>query len=111
MNNRPQTQMMECNTVLDNIHRPAFYLKRKREKFAPHWKHITSPRRAQKVNAIYRFLTTVYDTTVTILDIVHRHVFHLNHARVMFVPHWKHITALLRTQPVKAICRFVTMVY
>jgi hypothetical protein len=27
---------------------------------APHMKHITSPLRAQKVNAIYRFVTTVH---------------------------------------------------
>jgi hypothetical protein len=28
----------------------------------------------------------------------------------MFVPHWKHITFLLRTQQVNAILRFVTTV-
>jgi hypothetical protein len=34
--------------------------------------------RAQQVNAIYRFVTTVYiDVTITILDIIHRPVFYL----------------------------------
>jgi hypothetical protein len=48
-------------TNLDIIHRPIFYLKLNSIGFSvPHRKHITSPLRAQKVNAIYRFVMTVY---------------------------------------------------
>jgi hypothetical protein len=42
-------------------------------------KRITSPLRAQQVNAIYRFVTMVYDITITILDIIHRSGFYLEH--------------------------------
>jgi hypothetical protein len=38
----------------------------------PHRKHITSPLRAQQVNAIYRFVTMAINITITILDIIHR---------------------------------------
>jgi hypothetical protein len=48
-------------TVLDIIHRPVFYLKLNSIcLFVPHRKHITSPLRAQQVNAMYRFVTMVY---------------------------------------------------
>jgi hypothetical protein len=60
-------------TILDIIHRPVSYLKHdvscrclkqrnvnKIYSFVPHWKHITSPLRAQQVNAIYMFVTMVY---------------------------------------------------
>jgi hypothetical protein len=45
--------------------------------FVPHRKHITSPLRAQQVNAIYRFVTMVINITVTVLDIIHRPFFYL----------------------------------
>jgi hypothetical protein len=48
-------------TILDTIHRPAFYLKLISLGLSvPHRKHITSPLRAQQVNAIYAFVTMVY---------------------------------------------------
>jgi hypothetical protein len=43
-------------TILDIIHRPVFYLKLN----VPHRNHITSPLRAQQVNALYRFVTLAY---------------------------------------------------
>jgi hypothetical protein len=48
----------------------------------PHRKHITSPLRAQQVNAIYMFMTIYINVTITILDIIHRPGFHFKH-RVM----------------------------
>jgi hypothetical protein len=46
---------------MDIIHRPVFYLKLNSMGLSvPHRKHITSPLRAQQVNAIYRFVTMVY---------------------------------------------------
>jgi hypothetical protein len=42
----------------------------------PHRKHMTSPLRAQQVNAIYRILTAVFIAT---LDIIHRPVFCSKH--------------------------------
>jgi hypothetical protein len=48
-------------TILDIIHRPIFYLKLNSTGLSvPNRKHITSPLRAQQVNVIYRFVTTVY---------------------------------------------------
>jgi hypothetical protein len=53
-------------TILDIIHRPVFYLKLNSTQLncldlsVPHRKHITSPLRAQQVNAVYRFVTMVY---------------------------------------------------
>jgi hypothetical protein len=48
-------------TVLGIIHRPVFYLILSPIGLSiPHRKHITSPLRAQQVNAIYRFVTMVY---------------------------------------------------
>jgi hypothetical protein len=50
-------------TILNIIHRPAFYLKLNSTLYVcPYFsrKHITSPLRAQQVNAIYRFVTMVY---------------------------------------------------
>jgi hypothetical protein len=58
-------------TVLNIIHSPAFYLKQW-IMFVYHRKHITSPRRAQPVNAIYRFMTTDTIITIAILDTVYR---------------------------------------
>jgi hypothetical protein len=47
--------------MLDIIHRSVFYLKLSSIVLSlPHRKHITSPLRAQQVNAIYRFVTMVY---------------------------------------------------
>jgi hypothetical protein len=47
-------------TILDIIHRPVFCSKLNSIGLSvPHRKHITSPRRAQQVNAIYRFVTLV----------------------------------------------------
>jgi hypothetical protein len=45
---------------MDIMHDAVFYLKHTRVIFVPHRKHITSPLRAQQVNAIYRLVTTVY---------------------------------------------------
>jgi hypothetical protein len=46
--------------ILAIIHRPVFYLKLNSICLSvPHRKHITSPLRAQQVNAIYRFVTIV----------------------------------------------------
>jgi hypothetical protein len=42
-------------TILDINHRPVFI-----GLSVPHRKHITSPLRAQQVNATYRFVTMVY---------------------------------------------------
>jgi hypothetical protein len=56
-------------------------------------------------------MTTVYNLTATVLDVIHRLVFYLKHTTVMFVPHRKHITSLLRAQQLNAIYRFVTTVY
>jgi hypothetical protein len=50
-------------TILDIIHRPVFYLKLNwtlKGLSVPHRKHVTSPLRAQQVNAVYRFVTMVY---------------------------------------------------
>jgi hypothetical protein len=48
-------------TILDIVHHPVFYLKHISIGFSvPHRKHITSPLRAQQVNAIYKFVTMVY---------------------------------------------------
>jgi hypothetical protein len=46
--------------ILDIIHRPVPYLKHMMDNAVPHRKHVTSPLRAQQVNAIHRFLTMVY---------------------------------------------------
>jgi hypothetical protein len=49
-------------TILDIIHRLAFFFKTQLNSIGfsvPHRKHITSPLRAQEVNATYRFVTTV----------------------------------------------------
>jgi hypothetical protein len=45
--------------------------------FVPHRKLIISLLRVQQVNAVYTFVTMVYEYT-TILDIIHRPVFILN---------------------------------
>jgi hypothetical protein len=46
---------------VDIIHPPVFYLKLNTVGFSvPYSKRITSPLRAQQVNAIYRFVTIVY---------------------------------------------------
>jgi hypothetical protein len=45
----------------------------------PHSKYITSPLRAQHMNAIYSSVTMVYYYNYTILDIFHRSVFYLKH--------------------------------
>jgi hypothetical protein len=46
---------------MDIIHRPVFHLKLDSISLSvPHSKHITSPLRAQQVNAIYKFMTMVY---------------------------------------------------
>jgi hypothetical protein len=56
--------------------RPVSHLKLKSIGLSVHHrKHITSPLRAQQVNVIYRFVTTVFNITITILDIIHRPVF------------------------------------
>jgi hypothetical protein len=48
-------------TILDIIHHPVSYLKLNSIGLSvPHRKHITSPLRAQQVNAIYMFVTMVY---------------------------------------------------
>jgi hypothetical protein len=47
-------------TILHIIHRPVFYSKLNSIGLSvSHRKHITSPRRAQQVNDIYRFVTLV----------------------------------------------------
>jgi hypothetical protein len=46
--------------------------------FAPHRKHITSPPRAQQVNAICRFWRCYINITITVLDIIQCPVFCLN---------------------------------
>jgi hypothetical protein len=78
----------------------------------PHRKHITSPLRAQQVNAIYRFVLMVYN---------YHNSGHYPSSCLSFqtrlnsigfsVPHRKHITSPLRAQQVNAIYRFVLMVY
>jgi hypothetical protein len=79
----------------------------------PHRKHVTSPLRAQQVNAIYRFVTMYINITITLLDIIHRPVFYLIQLNSigLSVPHRKHVTSPLQAQQVNAIYRFVTMVY
>jgi hypothetical protein len=47
--------------------------------FVPHRKHITSPLRAQRANAICMFVTMYINITITILDIILRPVFYLKH--------------------------------
>jgi hypothetical protein len=48
-------------TILDIIHHVVFHLKLNSIGLTvPHRKHITSPLRAQQVNAIYRFVAVVY---------------------------------------------------
>jgi hypothetical protein len=43
------------------MHRPVFYLKLYSIGLSvPHRKHVTSPLQAQEVNAVFRFVTTVY---------------------------------------------------
>jgi hypothetical protein len=52
------------------------------------------------------------NVTNTILDIIHRPVFHLKlNSTGLFVPCRKHITSPLRAQQVNVIYRSVTMVY
>jgi hypothetical protein len=77
----------------------------------PHRKHITSPLRAQQVNAIGRFVTTVYQynyynfghhTSSCLLFKTQ-----LNPIGMCFL----HITSPLQAQQVNAVCRFVTTVY
>jgi hypothetical protein len=73
-----------------------------------------SPLRAQQVKAIYRFVTMVYYYN-------YHNSGHYPSSCLLFktqinsiglpVPHRKHIMSLLRAQQVKAIYRFVTMVY
>jgi uncharacterized membrane protein len=100
-------------TILDIIHRPVFYLKLNSTLLclsAPHRKHITSPLRAQQVNAICRFVRWYINITITILNIIHRPVFYLKLNSTLLclsAPHRKHITSPLRVQQVNAICRFV----
>jgi hypothetical protein len=45
--------------------------------FVPHRKHITSPLRAQQVNAIYSFLRTYINITIAIAVITHRTVLYV----------------------------------
>jgi hypothetical protein len=62
--NKINIKYFYSSTVLDIIHRPVFYLKLNTIGLSvPHMEHITSPLRAQQVNAIYRFVTTVYQHT------------------------------------------------
>jgi hypothetical protein len=46
--------------ILDFIHCLACYLNTRWIILVPHRRHITSPLQAQQVNAIYRFVTMVY---------------------------------------------------
>jgi hypothetical protein len=80
----------------------------------PHRKHNISPLRAQQVNAIYRFVTMVYQYN-------YHNSGHYPSSCLLFktklsstglsVPHRKHITSPLQTKQVNAIYRFAIMVY
>jgi hypothetical protein len=83
----------------------------------PHRKHITSPLRAQQVNAIYRFVTYI-NITIIILDIIHRPAFYLKHDVSCRCLKQKNINKIYRfvrtsqeTQQVNATYRFVSIVY
>jgi hypothetical protein len=80
----------------------------------PHRKSITSPLLAQQVNAIYRFVTMVYEYNY------HNSGYYPSSCLLfktqlnsigLSVPHREHITSPLRAQQVNAIYRFVTTVY
>jgi hypothetical protein len=46
----------------------------------PHRKHVTSPLRAQQVNAVFRFKVMIYmNINITVLGIIHRRVIYLKH--------------------------------
>jgi hypothetical protein len=50
--------------------------------------------------------------TITVLDIIHRHIFHLKLNSIgLSVPHREDIKSSLRAQQVNAIYTFVTMIY
>jgi hypothetical protein len=80
----------------------------------PHRINITSPLRAQQVNAIYRFVTIVYLYN-------YHNSGHYSSSCLLFetqlisaglsVPHRKDITPPLPTQQVNAIYMFVTIAY
>jgi hypothetical protein len=99
------------------IHRPVFYLKLNSIGLPVlHRRHITAPIRAQKVNAVYRFVTMVYEYTCN-----YHNSGHYPASCLLFqtqlnsiglsVRHRKLIMSPLRAQQVNAIYRFVTMVY
>jgi hypothetical protein len=76
----------------------------------PRRKHITSPLRAQQVNFIYRFVTTVY------LSNYHNSGYYpssclLFKTQLNSLGLRKHLTSPLRAQQVNALYRFVTTVY
>jgi hypothetical protein len=54
---------------------------------------------------------TIFNITITILDIIHYLVFYLELSSTLSIPHTKFITSPLRAQQVNIIYRFVTMVY
>jgi hypothetical protein len=92
--------------MLGIIHRPVFYLKLNSTVIVfsvPHRKHITSPLRAQQVNAIYRFVTMLYyynyNNSGHYPSSCLLFKTELNSIRLS-VPHRKHITSPLRTQQV-----------
>jgi hypothetical protein len=97
-------------TILDIIHRPVFNLKYNSTLYVCQCLtgSITSPLGAQQFNAIYSFVTWYINITITVLDIIHRLVFHLKLNSIgLSAPHRKHITSPLRAQQVNAIYRFV----
>jgi hypothetical protein len=88
-------------TILDIVHRLVFYLKLNSIDLSiPHRKHVTSPLRAQQVNAIYRFVTMEYYYN-------YHNSEHYPSSCLVFktqlnsiglcVPHRKHITSPLAT--------------
>jgi hypothetical protein len=101
--------------ILDFIHRPVFYLKLNSIGLSvPHRQHITSPLRAQQVNAIYRFVAMLYEYN-------YYNYGHYLSACLLFktqlnsiglpVLQRQHITSPLRAQQFNAIYKFLAMVY
>jgi hypothetical protein len=97
------------------MHRPVFYSKLNSIGLSVlHRKHIVSQLRSQQVNAIYRFVRSVYYYN-------YHNSGHYPSSCLLFktqlnsigffVPHRKHITSALRAQQVNAIYRFVAMEY
>jgi hypothetical protein len=99
------------NLPLDLVVQASWLEERKKDFYKT---HVTSPLRAQQVNAIYRFVTMVNEYNYHIFGHYPSSCLLLKtqlNSVGLSVPHRKHITSPLQVQQVNAIYRFVTTVY